>query len=304
MTISYLLCVFLESREERLSPEHCFYRIVEETIQNVIHCPTVLHYMVRSTLKNFNEVVEEQRVQDITKYLQTTCPTVSGSDSPAMNSTFVDVRAYSACQGGKDPKSRKLARKHIYIQKRLVDDWVKALTNKIEYCPSEREFWLLTVFMKLCLICGLIAVVKLAFTSQDIDVKYQAHGSPCSLANFLLQWNGWLEFDSDEPVHRERLPYHKLRSIVFSDMSELSPNHGHIRIKDNFSNIELMAAGNWTTIPPVWPTPYNESQPHCLCMWDSPPTEGHPATIEMTPWKSDTRRSDRGWIYGAKQVED
>ncbi|KAG2061598.1 hypothetical protein BDR06DRAFT_947079, partial [Suillus hirtellus] len=221
---------------------------------------------------------------EITQYLQTTCPTVSGSDSPAMISTFVDVRAYSACQGGKDPKSRKLARKHIYIQKRLVDDW--------HYSPSEPEFWLLTVFMKLCLIRGLIAVVKLAFTSQDVDVKYQAHGSLCSLANFLSRWNGWLEFDAGKPVHRERLSYRKLRSIVFSDMSGLSPNHGHIRITDNFFNIELMAAGNWTTIPPVCPTPYNELQPHCLRMWDSPPTEGRPATIETMPWKSDTHRSE------------
>ncbi|KAG1903742.1 uncharacterized protein F5891DRAFT_977312 [Suillus fuscotomentosus] len=54
------------SREERLSPDHYFYRIVEETIQNVIHCLTVLHYMVRSTLENFNKVVEEQRIQEIT----------------------------------------------------------------------------------------------------------------------------------------------------------------------------------------------------------------------------------------------
>lgn len=232
-------------------------------------------------------------------------PSCITCDSPAMDSTFIDVRAYTACQGGKDPRSRRLAQKHIYIQKRLVDDWVKALTNKIEYPgPSGPEFWLLTVFMKLCLIRGLIAVVKLAFTSQDVDVKYQAHGSPCSLANFLLQWNGWLEFDAGKPVHRERLPYRKLRSIVFSDTSELSPNHGHIRITDNLFNIELMAAGNWTTIPPVCPTPYNEFQPHCLRMWDSLPTEGRPATIETMPWKSDTHRSDRGWIYRAKQVEE
>jgi hypothetical protein len=90
--------------------------------------------MAKSTLKNPDrQVVKEQRVQEIIQYIRNTCPTVSGSDSPVVNSIFVDVRAYSGCHSGKDPKSRKIARKHIYIQKRLVDDWVKAST--------ERTFW-------------------------------------------------------------------------------------------------------------------------------------------------------------------
>jgi hypothetical protein len=44
---------------------------------------------------------------------------------------------------------------------------------------------LLTIFMKLCLICGLIAAVKLSFASEDMNVKDEAHGSPCSLEIFL-----------------------------------------------------------------------------------------------------------------------
>ncbi|KAG1795545.1 hypothetical protein EV424DRAFT_1547508 [Suillus variegatus] len=292
MTISYPLCVFLESREERLSPDHYFYRVVEETIQNVIHCPTVLHYMVRSTLQNLDEVAEKQRAQEITQYLQTTRPTVSGSDSPAMNSTFVDVRAYTACQGGKDSRSRRLARKHIYIQKRLVDDWMNlASTNStiVGNYSFDREFRLLTIFVKLCLIRGLIAVVRLAFTSQDVDVKYEAHGSPCLLTNFLLQWNGWLEFDAGKSVHREKLPYRKLRSIVFSDNSESSLNRGYVRMKGDwsYSNIRLMA-GDWTAIPPVCPMLYDELQPHCLRMWNSPP-DPNPAKIETMPWTGDYR---------------
>ncbi|KAG2365724.1 hypothetical protein BDR07DRAFT_1397991 [Suillus spraguei] len=195
-----------------------------------------------------------------------------------MNSTFVDVRAYPTCQGGKDPKSRKLARKHVYIQEHLVDDWVKASTtdNIGKYHSSHQPFLLLTVFMKLCLIRGLIAAVKLAFTSQDIDVKYQAHDSPFSLANFLSQWNGWLEFEAGKSIHRrERLPYRKLRSIVFSDISALS--YGHVRISLSETKLELMAAGDWTAIP------------------------------STMPWKSDecrTLTSISGWIYRASQTEE
>ncbi|KAG2342613.1 hypothetical protein BDR05DRAFT_334525 [Suillus weaverae] len=135
MIFSYPLCVFIESREQgRLSLDHPFYRLVEETIQNVVLCPVVLHHMARSTLETLDEVTEKQRVQEIIQYMRNTCPTFSGSDSPAIDSTFVDVRAYSGCHGGKDPKSRKIARKHIYIQKRLVDDWVKASTEHIVEC--------------------------------------------------------------------------------------------------------------------------------------------------------------------------
>jgi hypothetical protein len=76
---------------------------------------------------------------------------------------------------------------------------------------------LLTIFLKLCLIRGLIAAVKLSFASEDMNVKDEAHGSPCSLENFLSQWNGWLVFKSGTFVQRRTLPYRKLRSIVFSD---------------------------------------------------------------------------------------
>ncbi|KAG1770378.1 hypothetical protein EV702DRAFT_1271084 [Suillus placidus] len=125
----------------------------------------------------------------------------------------------------------------------------------MEYYPSEREFWLLTVFMNLCLIRGLIAVVKLAFTSQDIDVKYQAHGSSCSLASFLSQWNGWPEFEAGKSARRGRLPYRKLRSIVFSDISGLTRDYVWITSsEDDYFNLQLMAAGDWTAIPPARPT--------------------------------------------------
>jgi hypothetical protein len=97
--------------------------------------------MARSTLDTLDEVVEKQRVQEIIQYMQNTCPTFSGSDSPALDSTFVDVRAYSGCHGGKDPKSRKIARKHIYIQKCLVDEWVKASAElKADWYPYTGGF--------------------------------------------------------------------------------------------------------------------------------------------------------------------
>jgi hypothetical protein len=83
--------------------------------------------MVRNTLENPEEAAEKQRAEEIIQYLKNTCPTVSGSDSPVLDRAFVDVRAYMGC--AKDPKSRKIARKHIYIQKRLIDEWMKASTD-------------------------------------------------------------------------------------------------------------------------------------------------------------------------------
>lgn len=139
MTTPYPLCVFLESREQgRLTADHPFYGLVEETLQNVIRCPLILHYMAKTLNTTVNgschiEVADERRIQEITEYLQNDCPTVSGSDSPTMDLTFVDVRAYSGC--GSDPKSRKIARKHIYIQKQLVNAWMKAECNLTDRDP-------------------------------------------------------------------------------------------------------------------------------------------------------------------------
>ncbi|KAG1873789.1 hypothetical protein F4604DRAFT_1681007 [Suillus subluteus] len=173
MTISHPICVFIKSHEQgRLSHDHSFYRLVEETIQNVIHCPVVLHHMVRSTLKNPDEVAEKHRFLAVT---------------PLQWIRHLLI--------GKDPKSRKISRKHIYIQKCLVNDWVKASTEStFEWYPSLGGFLLLTVFMKLCLIRGLIAAVKLAFAPEGIDLKVQVHssGPPCLLDNFLSHWNGVL----------------------------------------------------------------------------------------------------------------
>lgn len=64
--------------------------------------------------------------------------------------------------------------------------------------------------MKPCLIRGLIAAVKLSFASGDRNVKDEAHVSPCSLENFLSQWNGWFVSKSGTLVQRRTLPYQKL----------------------------------------------------------------------------------------------
>ncbi|KAG1873786.1 hypothetical protein F4604DRAFT_755330 [Suillus subluteus] len=279
MTISYPLCVFIESREQgNLPAGHPFCHIVKETVQNVVLSHPILHHMARNTLENPGEAAENERAEEIVEYLKNTCPTVSGSDSPAMDSTFVDVRAYTGC--GKDPKSKNITRKHIYIQKRLVDEWIKASADT----PI---FLLLTIFMKLCLIRGLATAVKLSFASEDMNVKDEAHGSPCSLENFLSQWNGWLEFESATPVQRKILPYRKLRSIVFSDRAsaftyisiscEVSvTGHGCSRLKP-------MATGDWTVLDgtPEHYVPYNVFKPDCLRMWDSP--------IDPKPRKIETK---------------
>ncbi|KAG2061600.1 hypothetical protein BDR06DRAFT_947082 [Suillus hirtellus] len=188
--------------------------------------------MARNTLENPDEVAVKQRAQEIIQYLQNTCPTFYGSDSPVMHSTFVDVRAYSGCHGGKGPKD---TRKHVYVQKRLVDNWMKG-------SAGTRPFYILTIFIRLCLIRGLITVVKLAFNPEKINVKPEARGSPCSLENFLSQWNGWLVFNSPGTtcVHRKALPYHELWNIVFSDRVTTFSHSGlgHSRHPYSFNFIE------------------------------------------------------------------
>ncbi|KAG1789419.1 uncharacterized protein HD556DRAFT_1311382 [Suillus plorans] len=232
MTVSYPLCVFLESRDQgKLPAGHPFCHLVRETVHNATLDLSILHHMARNTLENPDEVAVKQRAQEIIHHLQNTPPTFSGSDSPAMHSTFIDVRAYSGCHGGKGPKD---TRKHIYVQKRLVNNWMKESTKNMS------SSYLLTIFMRLCLIRGLIAVIKLAFASDEIKVKPDARGSPCSLENFLSQWNGWLEFESGT-----------LGPIVAEDL-------------------ERLASGDWTILNKT-PSkiPYNVFLPHCLRMWDS-----------------------------------
>jgi hypothetical protein len=131
--MSFPLCVFLDSLDQgRLPLDHPFYRLVDKTRQHIIESPLVLGYMAKVTLQNeprHDEVVEKGRIQEIIQYLQTNHPTVSGSDSPSMNLTLVDTRAYSGCGNGR--KSRKFARKHVYIQKSLVNTWVRTETRSV-----------------------------------------------------------------------------------------------------------------------------------------------------------------------------
>jgi hypothetical protein len=139
--MSHTLCVFLESREQgKLPTNHPFYCLVEEAFHNIVQCPLIMLYMARNTLKHgpFPNEVEKQRVKEIMQYLQNVCPTVSGSDSPAMESTFVDIRAYSVC--GEDPKIRKVARKHVYIQSHLVIAWMRAHSESVYRWANQGNF--------------------------------------------------------------------------------------------------------------------------------------------------------------------
>ncbi|KAG2365756.1 hypothetical protein BDR07DRAFT_1458961 [Suillus spraguei] len=208
----------------KLPADHPFYHLVRDTIQNAIRYLPILQHMARNTLENPDEIAVRQRAEDIIQYLQNTCPTVSGSDSPAMRSTFVDMKETASAT-------------------------------------------LLTVFMRLCLIRVLVAVIKLAFASEEINVRPEARGSPLSLENFLSQWNCWLEFEpnfSGLPVCRKKLPYRKLRAIVFSDTFSYS----YIWCPPD---LERLAAGDWRVLEKgSYPYPYNVLQPHSLRMWDSP----------------------------------
>jgi hypothetical protein len=133
MTTSYQIYVFLESRDQGSLPvHHSFYQLVHNTLKDVIQYPLVISYMVKATLANglsHDKVAEKQRANDIILYLQDNCPIVSGSDSPAMDSSLVETRAYSGC--GKDSKNRKISRlrQHIYIQKCLVDAWLNTYSK-------------------------------------------------------------------------------------------------------------------------------------------------------------------------------
>jgi len=129
------ISVFLDSRKHgRLPCTHPFHIFIIKNLLHVVKSPLVLQYMARSTfpdksLGTYGDIAEERRVLQIREYLMKNHPTVSGSDSPAMGSSVsqyaqVDTRAYSGC--GNSRRSRKVARKHIYIKKSLVDAWMDA----------------------------------------------------------------------------------------------------------------------------------------------------------------------------------
>ncbi|OJA11783.1 hypothetical protein AZE42_07385 [Rhizopogon vesiculosus] len=292
---SHPLCVFLDSREQgKLSANHPFYRVIEEAIQDVLHAPLVLKYLARSTFRNrprFYKVTEEQRVHHIIEYLQNNSPTFSGSDSPALDSTFVDVRAYYGC--GKDSKSKKVTRQHVYIQKRFVDAWMKS------YSLNERRPYfgrgprpVLTLVMKLFLLRGLATAVKVEFTSGAVTLKNNAHPrrsayqSPCSFEYFLSQWsNAWLVFKgTDLNINNpyEKVPYEKLSLVVFTD------HFHHVKVGSSWRI--------WRPFPQPRDNPYMIFQSRCLQLWDSHPMEDpRPQRIEVRPLPSDKRYFERMW---------
>jgi len=133
------ICVFLDSHKHgRLPFTHPFHIFIMKNLLHVLDSPLVLQYMMRSTLpdKLPSAYAEEIRVLQIENYLMTNHPTVSGSDSPAMGSSLsqyaqVDTHAYSGC--GNNRRSRKVARKHIYIKKSLVDAWMNSYGTRGRY---------------------------------------------------------------------------------------------------------------------------------------------------------------------------
>ena len=326
------LCVFLNSGDQGgLPSNHPFYRLVEETIQNVVQCPLVMLYMARNTLNHnpFSDAVpKKQRVMDIAQYLQNVCPTISGSNSPTMESTFVEMRAYSSCASGEGRMKRKAAPKHVYIQQRLADAWMQAYSTDLSYAKWEGKFLqvtspstiygcslmtldlcsLLTFFVKLCLLRGLIAAVNLQFRTsikgmdhiRNPEVPPSTHtSSSCSFEHFLSEWsNAWLVFDKT-PSSSTKLPYNKLSSIVFTNRTS---GFRHVEIKGDalewqydwqcYDNdlvkkravaLQLLASGNWTAFPEASPFPYNVFHSCCRQMWNSPPMEvSKPRDIEKT----------------------
>jgi hypothetical protein len=127
-TMSYPICVFLDScAQVRLSVDHPFYYLVYETFDYFMGSPFLLRDAAGYSFQDpqYNEAAKKERAEEIKKYMRTNSPTVSGSDSPALKLTaLVKTRAYSGC--GKDRKNKKPARKHVYIQKSLVDAWMNS----------------------------------------------------------------------------------------------------------------------------------------------------------------------------------
>jgi hypothetical protein len=73
MSYNYPLCVFADVCEGRLRSNHPFYYLVQDSLQDVMKSPLILHYMAKSTLANeshHDEVAEKQRVQEIIQYLE------------------------------------------------------------------------------------------------------------------------------------------------------------------------------------------------------------------------------------------
>ncbi|KAJ8591000.1 hypothetical protein M405DRAFT_815070 [Rhizopogon salebrosus TDB-379] len=70
---------------------------------------------------------------------------------------------------------------------------------------------ILTFVLKLCLLRGLTAAVKVEFASENVGVKEaqpaSAYKSPCSFEYFLEQWsNAWLVFPGID-FHHTNNPY-------------------------------------------------------------------------------------------------
>jgi hypothetical protein len=121
--MSYPICVFLDScAQVRLSVDHPFYYLVYETFDYFMGSPFLLRDAAGYSFQDpqYNEAAKKERAEEIKKYMRTNSPTVSGSDLTAL----VKTRAYSGC--GKDRKNKKPARKHVYIQKSLVDAWMNS----------------------------------------------------------------------------------------------------------------------------------------------------------------------------------
>ncbi|OJA11855.1 hypothetical protein AZE42_08030 [Rhizopogon vesiculosus] len=304
MAKSYQLYVFLESRDQaRLPVYHPFYQLVHNVLTDLIqYYPLVNSYMVKTTLANEpcrDKVAEKQRANDIIRYLKDNCPIVSGSDSPAMDSSLVETRAYFGC--GKDSKSRKAGRQHIYIQKCLVDAWLNIYSK-----ATDGRHLLITIFMKLCLLRGFVTAVKLAFASEDtINTKDQAqgspsgseHGSPCSFERFLYDWDCCVSFSG--PLHNKKPRYDQsLTAITLSDRYTMCHTciTDDMESPDNRTVLIRMGIGHFTEFPPVKKEAFPVIQTDCMRVWDSPPTQGqdHKAgRIEMSAWSN---RKEEGTV--------
>ncbi|OJA11854.1 hypothetical protein AZE42_08031 [Rhizopogon vesiculosus] len=303
MTTSYKIYVFLESRDQGSLPvDHSFYQLVHNALKDVIQYPLVISYMAKTTLANelcHDKVAEKQRADDIIRYLQDNCPIVSGSDSPAMDSSLVETRTYFGC--GKDSQSRKTGRQHIYIQKCLVDAWLNTHSKATD--ATEGRHLLITIFMKLCLLRGFVTAVKLAFASDNMKDQAQgpppglAHGPPCSFERFLYDWDCCVSFLG--PLHDKKPRYDQsLCTIALCNRHALC----HTRITDDMKSLDNKAAliglatGHFTKFPPVEQIVFPVIHPACMQVWDSLPTEGQdhkPGRIELTAWSN---RKEEGTV--------
>lgn len=147
---------------------------------------------------------------------------------------------------------------------------------------------LLTFFMRLCLLCGLAAVVSPIAFILDWFCIFHVH------FDFLSRWSkSWLVFDK-KPLSTAKLPHKTLCSIVFTNRicgfrhiemeGIVLPVHQYhhyneLRLEPPAA-LERLASGDWSAFLAASDHPYNVCHPRCQQIMGFP-TNGRLQNLEI-----------------------